>query len=348
LLKNRRVKTASGETRASSRRMFVVGASQNIWSERQDTPKTLHLAKKACRLLEIPYYVVDLAQEFQEIIIDDFVSTYLNGKTPNPCVICNQRIKFDLFFKRIEAAVRGDGWLEGGAEIYFATGHYARIESERDGLALKKGKDLEKDQSYMLYRLPRALLSRLVFPLGEYTRSEVLEEARRFDLPGAQIRSSQDACFLEGRYGDFIVRQTGREELRRTGEIVDQKGRALGRHRGFIFYTVGQRRGLGLGNGPWYVHSIDPVRNRIYVGRRRDILRKSIEVSDMNWLVDQPKAPFSCTVKLRYQSGELVCTVKPLACERVKVLLKKGAVVTPGQSAVFYDADRVLGGGIIL
>ena len=340
LLKSRRVKLES--------KVLVVGASQNIWTEGCRAPTTLVLAEKVCRLLEIPYYLMDLGKEFREIIIDDFVSTYLHGRTPNPCVICNRRIKFGLFYRQIEATLKREGRFEENARLHFATGHYARIEREADGWALKKGMDLEKDQSYMLYRLPRDLLPRLVFPLGGLAKTEVVAMARRLDLPSAGARSSQDACFLEGSYGDFIVRHTGKQALRRSGEIIDTRGRVLGRHRGFLYYTVGQRRGLGLGNGPWYVKSIDPLRNRVCVGRKWEILSKTLEVGDLNWLIDGPREALTCGVKLRYQTGELACTVRPLSDDRVKILLKTGAVVTPGQSAVFYDGDRVLGGGIIV
>jgi tRNA-specific 2-thiouridylase len=337
LLKSQRVKLDS--------KMLVVGASQNIWTEVCHTPKSLGFAEEVCRLLEIPYYLMDLGQEFKELIIDDFVSTYLHGRTPNPCVICNRRIKFGLFYRKIEATLRREGLLRDKACFHFATGHYARCERETDGWALKKGMDFEKDQSYMLYRLPRKLLPHLIFPLGELAKAKVIDMARQLDLPSAGAQSSQDACFLEGSYGDFIVRQMGEQ---RSGEIVDAEGKVLGRHRGFPFYTVGQRRGLGLGNGPWYVKSIDPVRNRIYVSRRQEILSKDLEVSDLNWLIKGPRETLACSVKLRYQTGELACTVRQLSNDRVKILLEKGAVVTPGQSAVFYDGDRVLGGGIIV
>ena len=191
------------------RKMLVVGASQNIWTEGCRAPTTLVLAEEACRLLAIPYYLINLGQEFREIIIDDFVSTYLHGRTPNPCVICNRRVKFGLFYRQIEATLRREGRLAENDRLCFATGHYARIEREADGWALNKGVDHEKDQSYMLYRLPRNLLPNLIFPLGELTKTEVMEMARRLDLPSAEAQSSQDACFLEGSYGDFIVRQTG-------------------------------------------------------------------------------------------------------------------------------------------
>jgi tRNA-specific 2-thiouridylase len=346
LLKSRQVKLPFEPSGANE--VSVVGASQNIWTEGCRAPTTLALADEVCRKIGIPYYLIDMGREFKEIIVDDFVSTYLHGRTPNPCVICNRRIKFGLFYRRIETTLRREGRLEEGARLYFATGHYARIEPEADGWALRKGVDREKDQSYMLYRLPRDLLPDLAFPLGELTKTEVVEMARQLDLPSVKAASSQDACFLEGSYGDFIVSHIGAGALRQTGEIVDTRGKVLGRHRGYVFYTVGQRRGLGLGNGPWYVKSIDAARNRIIVGRKREILSKKLEVADTNWLIGEPQQAFACGVKLRYQSGELACRVEPQTGGRVRILLKKGAVVTPGQSAVFYDGDRALGGGIIV
>ncbi len=346
LLKNRQAKLPFKPSEQNE--ISVIGASQNIWTEGFRIPTTLLLADEVCRKLGIPYYLIDMGKEFKEIIIDNFVSTYLHGRTPNPCVICNRRIKFGLFYRQIETILRREGRLEKHDKLYFATGHYARIEHETDGWALKKGADREKDQSYMLYRLPRDMLPFLAFPLGELTKAEVIETAKRLDLPSVKAVSSQDACFLEGSYGDFIINQTGERALRKPGEIVDTRGKVLGRHRGYIFYTVGQRRGLGLGNGPWYVKGIDAAINRITVGRKREILSKKLEVVDANWLINTPEEAFASGVKLRYQSGELACRVEPQAEGRVRILLKKGAVVTPGQSAVFYSGDRVLGGGIIV
>ena len=166
-------------------------------------------------------------------------------------------------------------------------------------------------------------------------------------LPYTQVRESQDACFVEGNYVEFIQKQTGRDDFLREGEIVDLKGRVLGRHRGTINYTVGQRRGLGLGNGPWYVARIDAEANCLVVARESDVRRREFAIDRTNWFVDPPDRPLSCAVKIRYQIGEIPCSVEP-GGGGFRVVLKVPQIVTPGQSAVFYDRDLVLGGGIIL
>ncbi|HUV07566.1 MAG TPA: tRNA methyl transferase PRC-barrel domain-containing protein, partial [Spirochaetia bacterium] len=243
----------------------VVGVSQLIWAKESQFPAALDLARDVCLRLGIPYFRVDLNREFERLIVRNFIDTYLEGQTPNPCVLCNQMIKFDILYRKVESELRTRGNLGEQDTLYFATGHYARVEAEEGGYALKKGRDASKDQSYMLYRLPRSLLSRIVFPLGGLEKKEVIRMASRLDLPHREIRESQDACFLEGSYGDYLVKKTGRVDLRHPGDIVDAGGRVLGRHRGFIRYTVGQRRGLGLGSGPWYVSRVDPIKNRVVV-----------------------------------------------------------------------------------
>jgi tRNA-specific 2-thiouridylase len=186
-----------------------------------------------------------------------------------------------------------------------------------------------------------------VLPLGEYRKSEVLSMADDLGLPYTQVRESQDACFVEDNYVQFIRKQTGRRDFLRAGEIVDLSGRILGRHRGTINYTVGQRRGLGLGDGPWYVARIDAKVNRLVVAREADARRREFTVDRTNWFIEPPQGLLSCAVKIRYQIDEIPCSVEPMA-EGFRVFLSYPRIVTPGQSAVFYDRDLVLGGGIIL
>ena len=335
------------EREGGPRSARLVGASLNLLEGCSSFQDTLPNAGAICRELDIPFYLIPMEEDFRRIVIEDFITTYLQGRTPNPCVICNQRIKFDMFDGEMQSRLRRDGALDVGQTPLLATGHYARVERIGGGWGILKGRDPEKDQSYMLYRLPRELLPRLEFPLGGLTKDEVVELARAWGLPNVHARESQDVCFLQGRYGDFLVQRTGRGDLYDGGEIVDTRGRIVGRHRGYVHYTVGQRRGLGLDNGPWYVSGVDAAKNRVYVGRKRDVLKRRLTVSRLNWLVDAPHSHFPCGVELRYQSREVPCRVYPDGPDLLTVALKKGAVVTPGQSAVFYDGDQVLGGGII-
>jgi tRNA-specific 2-thiouridylase len=326
----------------------MVGASHVIWpGSRCCSDEVLDRARETCRLLDIPYVQEYLHQEFRDRVVEDFIRSYLRGNTPNPCVICNKRIRFDVFYRRLKSTLMDQELLEREEKLLFATGHYARIVENREGSFIAKGIDPLKDQSYMLYQVDGQMLGNLLLPLGEYRKSEVLSLAVEFGLPYTKVRESQDACFVDKNYVDFIGKQTGRKDLLREGEIVDPRGRVLGRHRGTINYTVGQRRGLGLGNGPWYVTRIDARTNRLVVAREAEARRRVFVIDRTNWFIDPPKRSLSCAVKIRYQVDETSCTVEPEE-KGYRVVLADPRIVTPGQSAVFYREDLVLGGGIIL
>ncbi len=326
----------------------MVGASHVIWPDsRCCSVEVLDRARQTCRLLDIPYIQEDLHDEFRDQVVEDFIQSYLDGKTPNPCVLCNKSIRFDAFYLRLRNTLVDRGLLETEEDLLFSTGHYARIVGGSGGLFIAKGVDPGKDQSYMLYQVGKRMLGSLVLPLGEYHKSEVLSMADDLGLPYTQVRESQDACFVEDNYVQFIGKQTGRTDLLREGEIVDHEGRILGRHRGTINYTVGQRRGLGLGNGPWYVARIDAQANRLVVARETDARLREFRIDRTNWFIDPPIHSLPCAVKIRYQVDEIPCSVEP-EDERFRVVLTEPRIVTPGQSAVFYDRDLVLGGGIIL
>jgi tRNA-specific 2-thiouridylase len=326
----------------------MVGASHVIWpGSRCCSVEVLDRARETCRLLDIPYIQEDLYEEFRDQVVQDFIQSYLSGKTPNPCVICNKSIRFNAFYLRLKTTLVDRRLLEREEDLLFSTGHYARIVEGPEGLFIAKGVDPIKDQSYMLYQVRTPMLANLVFPLGEYRKTEVLSMAEDLGLPYTQVRESQDACFVEDNYVQFIRKQTGRRDFLRAGEIVDLSGRVLGRHRGTINYTVGQRRGLGLGNGPWYVTRIDAEANRLVVGREADARRREFTVDRTNWFIEAPQGSLACAVKIRYQIDEIPCSLEPEA-EGFRVVLKHPRIVTPGQSAVFYDRDLVLGGGIIL
>jgi tRNA-specific 2-thiouridylase len=309
--------------------------------------EVLNRARETCRLLGIPYIQEDLEEEFRDQVVEDFIRSYLGGRTPNPCVICNKAVRFNAFYHRLQATLRDRGLLGAAEELRFSTGHYARIVAGPGGPFIAKGVDPAKDQSYMLYQVDRSILGSLVLPLGEYRKAQVLAMADELGLPYTRVRESQDACFVDDDYVQFIREQTGRSDLLRPGEIVDPGGRVLGSHRGTIHYTVGQRRGLGLGNGPWYVARIDAAANRLVVAREEEAKTREFAIDRTNWFVDPPKQGFSCSVKIRYQIDEIPCAVEP-EDRGFRVVLEVPQIVTPGQSAVFYDSDLVLGGGIIL
>jgi tRNA-specific 2-thiouridylase len=326
----------------------LVGVTHLIWPDsRCCSVEVLSRAQMICRRLGIPYVQVDLHDRFREAVVEDFVRSYLEGRTPNPCVNCNAFVRFDTFYERLRERLPREGLLEQGEELFLSTGHYARITRCGEEVCLEKGRDPFKDQSYMLYQVRREMLSRMVLPLGEYRKAEVMEIAEAHGLQYRAVKESQDACFVEGSYTEFIQQYTGREELLEPGEIVDPEGKVLGTHPGTIHFTVGQRRGLGLGSGPWYVARIDTDSNRVVVARREQAEARQFRIDRTNWLVEPPAAAFACAVKIRYQMNEIPCRAEPDG-ERYRVVLQRPETVTPGQSAVFYDGTRVLGGGVIL
>lgn len=322
----------------------VVGITMKLWrgqykggardacfgsGEAEDIAAAERLAKE----IGIEYRVFDVSEEYDRTVVGYFRETYLSGRTPNPCVFCNATMKFGLL-PRVAAE-------SGLAFDRFATGHYARVE-ERDGrFALLRAADSAKDQSYFLYRLTQDQLARQMFPLGAMTKKEVRDIARSRGLASADRPDSQD--FYSGDVGELI----GAPE--RPGEIVDTVGRALGRHNGFWHFTIGQRKGLGLGGGtgePYFVVDLDACRNRVVVGRADEAVRTSLKVTDMNWVSIAPTdGPVECRIKVR-SAGRLV----PAVLEGGAATFPDGiSGVAPGQSAVFYapDSDALLCGGVI-
>ena len=291
----------------------VVGIMMTLG--RADEAKSLAEAKAAAERLGIPLKVFDFSREWNSCVLDYIRATYLGGATPNPCVRCNETVKFGLLPRAA---------FEMGCER-FATGHYARIGKREEGRGkrLMRGVDRGKDQSYFLYRVRPEILERTIFPLGELTKDEVREKARAFGLEVAEKDDSQDFC---GGDPMRIVNEPDRE-----GEVVTVGGKVIGRHRGYWNYTVGMRKGLGIGGGtPYYVVALDAKQNRVIVGFKDDAIRHDLELTDTVGVIDK-----SLPVKVR-SAGE-------------PKLLKDGiAGIAPGQSAVFYDGDIVVGGGIIV
>jgi len=329
----------------------VIGISMRVWdptsfyaetggdSQTCCSPDDVRDAGRIADQLGIPFYVVDFEQEFRGLVVDDFVNEYYSGRTPNPCARCNRRVKFGLLL---------DKAVELGAE-FMATGHYARIERGDDGcFQLLKGRDPKKDQSYFLFGLTQAQLSRSLFPLGALTKPEVRELAARFGLRVAEKKESQEICFIpDDDYVRFIEGERDVGDL--SGDIVTSDGRVVGRHRGAHRYTVGQRRGLGIAwKEPLYVLGMDAARRRVVVGPKEELYRAELTAADLNWIMPPPETEFATSCRIRYRHQPVPCRVLPLTDNRVKVLLHEPEKsITPGQAVVFYDNDRVLGGGWI-
>jgi len=295
----------------------------------------IEYARSACEILRIRFYLFDFTDYYQKMVIENFVEEYQAGRTPNPCVICNKLIKFGLFLERA---------LDMNFDL-IATGHYARIEKRENFYLLKRGKE-KNEQSYFLYRLNQRQLSKMVLPLGAYTKEEVRKIAREFKLPTAQRKKSQDVCFLPDMDYTTYLKNIIQEK---TGPIFDKDGKKIGEHKGIFHYTLGQRKGIGISDKePYYVIKIDPLNNAIYVGKKRDVYKKSFIAEDLNFIIpiDFDK-PIKVLAKTRYVSP-LSYALVYLENNRARVCFEKPQwAITPGQSVVFYDGDTVLGGGII-
>ena len=293
-------------------------------------------ARKVARKLNIEHFVFNLQEFLDKYIIDSFCKEYLKGRTPNPCVICNQYIKFGRLLKKA---------LGLGAE-YFATGHYARVVKTPNYL-LKKAKDKLKDQSYFLYRLSQDQLKRVIFPLGNYTKIQVRELAKQYGLSVADKLDSQEICFLLNQdYRVFL--KTRLTDKIKPGLITDTEGNILGQHKGLAFYTIGQREGLGIAKGyPIYITQLDFKNNRIVAGKKEKVFRSEFLVKKAHFISKPIKKKVVLRVRIRYNHKEALAKIEPLE-NKLKVKFKQPQfAITPGQSAVFYDGDNVLGGGII-
>jgi len=297
-------------------------------------PTAVDDAKRVCNRLKIPHYAFDYAEELEEKVIAKFVSEYKKGRTPNPCVDCNRYLKFGSLLEK--AKVLGFDFL--------ATGHYAAIERNEAGYCLRRPKDRKKDQTYFLYAIPYEGLGHILFPLASLTKDEVREIAKKASLPVAEKQESQDICFVtQKNYQEFL---SERLQGLKPGSIVDMEGNILGTHRGIIFHTIGQRGGLGISHTtPLYVVSIDPDENRIVVGEKKDLKAKGLLAGDVNMLVEP--WPRQVYAKIRYRKKEAPCDVMA-ENDRLRVLfVEEQEAITPGQAVVFYENDRVLGGGVI-
>ncbi len=326
----------------------VIGVTLTLWKDVAEDEKRwqdrscckVGLARHVAKQLSIPHHVIDIQKEFHAEIIDNFCDTYLIGQTPNPCVRCNERMKFGRLL---------DVAKELGAD-FLATGHYAQVryQPERNRYALYKGSDLKKDQSYFLYRLRQEQLAHILFPLGEMKKEAVYEKALELGLPYEEVLESQEICFVTQKgYQEFLLEN--REEAYAPGKIVTESGETIGEHTGIAFYTIGQRRGLNVSLGErMYVTRLDPEKKEVVVGNAHPPCRELI-AGDLVWGGhDAPATPIRIFGKMRYRSAGAEATLIPMPQGEARLLFDTPQLgVTPGQSVVFYQGCEVVGGGII-
>ncbi len=299
-------------------------------------------AKKVCKSLNMEHFILQASNEFQKYVIDDFIDNYKTCRTPNPCIECNKYLKFGLMYEKAK---------EMGC-YYISTGHYAKTEySEKYGrYVLKKSNNLKKDQTYVLYTIPKELIEHMIFPLGDFEdKEQVREVARMHNFSVASRPDSEDICFVpDGNYKEYLEKNAGFKS--REGNIVNKQGEILGKHTGLYKYTIGQRKGMGIAySEPLFVIGYNVAKNELIVGKKEELYCKEFEVKDINLLLfDKINEPLECDVKIRYAAKPEPCTIV-VEGDRIKVTMKNEIKsVTPGQSAVFYIDDIVVGGGKIV
>jgi tRNA-specific 2-thiouridylase len=341
----------------------LVGFTMQLWNQRrginvdengESLPSRccslddVYDARRVAEELGFPFYVLNLERDFERDVVQPFVTSYLNGETPIPCVACNSRLKFASLDRLAESL--------GCDKV--ATGHYARVEYDPEAhrYHLFRGRNLQKDQSYFLWELTQGQLARSLFPLGEMSKPEVRDMARSHKLAIAEKAESQEICFVpDGNYAGFIDRYLEAEnETERNpgeGEIVNTQGEVLNKHSGIHRYTIGQRRGIGISSErPLYVISIDAKRNRVVVGNQDELLREDFTAAGVNWVAfDEPLAPVRADVRVRYRHTPTPATITPQENGRARIIFDEAQrAITPGQATVFYRGDEVIGGGWIV
>ena len=329
----------------------VIGVTMQVWQDEEQQKQeseggccglsAVEDARRVAQMLNIPYYVMNFKQDFKKYVIDYFINEYQAGRTPNPCIACNRYVKWESLLKRS---------MEIGAD-YIATGHYARIRQMNNGrYAIEKSVTDEKDQSYALYNLTQEQLARTLMPIGEYDKDRVREIADKAGLPVAHKPDSMEICFVpDGDYASYIEEVTGVKS--EPGDFVDIQGHVLGRHRGIIHYTVGQRKGLNLALGyPAFVVRIKPETNEIVIGQLEDNLSEKVYISHVNHMSEQNFSEYKTYLgKIRYNHRGSHCTVRRLEDDLYEcIFTEPQRAVTPGQALVLYDGSLVAGGGTIL
>lgn len=329
----------------------VMGVTMQIWQDEASYVQeenggccglsAVDDARRVANQLEIPYYVMNFKDSFKDNVIDYFIKDYLDGKTPNPCIACNRYVKWESLLKRS---------LDIGAE-YIATGHYARIVQLDNGrYALKKSATAAKDQTYALYNLTQHQLAHTLMPVGEYTKDQIREIAKGINLRIANKPDSQEICFIpDNDYAGFIEETTG--QTPKPGNFVDINGNVIGKHKGIIHYTIGQRKGLNLSLGkPAFVVEIRPETNEVVIGDNADVFYDTLYATKLNFMsIEDLDGAMKVTGKIRYSHQGAPCTVEKVDADIVKAVFDEPVrAITPGQAVVFYDGDIVVGGGTII
>lgn len=326
----------------------VIGITMQVWQKDEEYEEreggccslsAVNDARRVADKLDIPFYVLNFRDIFKCKVIDYFNNEYLCGRTPNPCIVCNKLIKFDEFLKRAR---------ELGAD-YIATGHYAKLEKLNGRYIIRKSRDDRKDQTYALYSLNQDQLSHTLFPCGDYEKTHIRDIAKEIGLKVYNKKDSEEICFIsDNDHGAYIKRNF--PDKVKEGNFVDENGNILGRHKGIVYYTIGQRKGLGLSLGrPVFVTGIDPQKNEVVIGNEDEIFKDTLVAKDINLIpFDKLEEPMNVQAKIRYSARPSDAIISMYDEDRVKVVFKnKQRAITRGQSVVFYDGDIVVGGGVI-
>ena len=307
-----------------------------VWN-RCCSPEAESRARKVAKILDIPFYIFNFEKEFKKRIVDYFLAGHKKGITPNPCVVCNKKIKFGLLLEKA-LALDAD---------YVATGHYARIQKKKSGIHLLRGKDKVKDQSYFLWQLNQNQLKRILFPIGNYTKNQVRGLAKKFKLPVLSIPESMEICFIQTTINDFLSCYL----KTKLGKIIDAEGKSAGEHKGLHFYTIGQRKGIKLAGGPFYVSDKDFKKNLLIITKNeKDLYKKELKIKNVHWISGKrPELPLKIKAKIRYRHKATLAIITHSSKSRVYSLgfNRPQRAITPGQSAVFLKGQELLGGGII-
>ena len=319
----------------------VTGVTMKLWkySKKEKDGQiedTIKDARMVCDTIGIKHIILDLEKEFKEIVVKNFIDEYINGRTPNPCIVCNKYLKFGLMYEKV---------MELGAD-YVATGHYAKIIQEADGFHLFMSDSKEKDQSYVLYNFTQETLAHTLMPLGEYTKEEVRGIAEENNLPVFNKAESMEICFVPGDdYKSFITDYAG--YIPKEGDMLDYEGKVIGRHKGVIYYTIGQRKGIGAYGRPMFVMNIDPVKNTVTLGEKGMEFFPELRARDVN-VISGGRLPKKVMAKVRYQAKPAPAEIEYSGDELLVKFFEPQRAVTPGQAVVFYDGREVLGGATVI
>lgn len=324
----------------------VIGITMDIWQNKKKDHCSLDVvkdSKKVASQLNIPHHVLDLKNDFKKEVVDEFVKEYKNARTPNPCILCNKAIKFEKLLEKAKTIFNAD---------YIATGHYAKVDyNETTGrYFLREAASSLKDQTYALYSLTQDQLAHVLFPLGEYTKEQVRKIAEEYELVNSNKQDSQEICFIEDNdYAKFIINEYKYKPI--PGDFINKSGKILGKHKGIINYTIGQRRGLGLSlKKPMYVYKIEKEKNNVVLAYEEDLYSDILECNNVVFApFKKLERPMQVTAKIRYLAKKAKATIYPLENGNIKVVFdNKERAITPGQAVVFYDVDIVIGGGTII